>query len=309
MKRYRDLSSWLKERYGERVYKVSLTAATTCPNIDGTVGKGGCTFCNDAAYSPLNFNRREKPIPQQLSEGIEYLRKRHRTGKFISYFQSFTSTYGNRAELMEKFGQALDHPDVVGLALSTRPDSIDEQWAKDLASLGKGKVVWLELGLQSANNQTLQRINRCHTKEQFAEAVRMWKKNCEIPLCAHAVLGLPGETKPDAIESANFLAELPLDAVKIHNLHVVKGTQLAQEFLAGQYQPLTLEEYVDWTIAFLEATPPHFVIHRLNAHAPRHLTLAPDWSVNKLAIFNAVEKELERRDSWQGKKLGEDRKF
>ncbi len=303
MKRYRDLNSWLKEKTGYKVFKVSLSASTTCPNIDGKLATGGCTFCNDASYAPNTGPRRTKPIPQQLREGIEYIRRRHRSSKFIPYFQSYTSTYGDRKTLLEKFGASLDHPDVLGLALSTRPDCIDAQWAKDLAEIGRGKLCWIEFGLQTANDETLKRINRWHTKAQFGEAVKMWKENSDWPVCAHVVLGLPGETKEDILNTARYLAAQPIDAVKIHNLHVVKGTALAKEYLEGKYQPLSLEEYVDWTVSFLEQTPPHYIIHRLNAHAPRQLTLAPDWSVNKLAIFNAVEKEMERRNTWQGKEL------
>lgn len=301
--RYRSLSSWLKEKFGCRVFKISLTASTTCPNIDGTLAKGGCTFCNDTSFAPTQVKRRGKPIALQLKEGMEYVRRRHSTSKFIAYFQSFTSTYGNRKELLQKFKESIEHPEVVGFALSTRPDCIDEQWAKDLQELSKEKLCWIELGLQSANDETLKRINRWHTRAQFEEGVKILKTHSDLPICAHVVLGLPGETKKDAITTAKFLSTQPIDGVKIHNLHVVKGTALAKDFLEGRYQPLTLEEYVDWTVDFLELTPPHFLIHRINAHAPRTLTLAPDWSINKLAIFNAVEKELERRDSWQGKKL------
>lgn len=309
MKRYRDLNSWLKEKTGGRVFKVSLSAGTTCPNIDGTLATGGCTFCNDASYSPNTGPRKSKPIPQQLAEGIEYIRKRHRSPKFISYFQSFTSTYGDREVLLDKFRASLDHPEVVGFALSTRPDCIDEKWAKELTEIGRGKLCWIEFGLQTAKNETLKRINRAHTVEQFGEAVQMWKKNSDWPICAHVVVGLPGETKEDVLNTARYLAFQPIDAIKIHNLHVVKGTALAKEYLEGNYKPLTLEEYVDWTISFLELTPPQMIIHRLNAHAPRQLTLAPEWSVNKLAVFNAVEKEMERRESWQGKALGLPRPF
>lgn len=303
MNRYRDLNGWLKGQFGCKVFKVSLSAGTTCPNIDGTLARGGCTFCNDASYAPNTGSRRDKPIREQLAQGIEYIRKRHRVSKFMAYFQSFTSTYGDRSALLEKFKASLDHPDVVGLALSTRPDCLDERWARDLNELGK--ICWIEIGLQTAKDSTLKRINRAHTAAQFAQAVHMWKQNSTIPICAHVIIGLPDEIKEDVLNTAHFLADLPIDAVKIHNLHVVKGTELAQEYLAGGYKPLTLEAYVDWTIGFLELTPPHYIIHRVNAHAPRHLTLAPDWSVNKLGIFNAVEKEMEQRDSWQGKNFVE----
>lgn len=303
-KRYLDLNSWLKGRVGEKVFKVSLTASTTCPNIDGTLAKGGCVFCNDASYAPLNFNRREKPIFAQLKEGIEYIKRRHHASKFISYFQSFTSTYGDREALLKKFKESLEHPDVVGFALSTRPDCIDKRWAQDLTKLGNGKLCWIEFGLQSANDETLKKINRWHTARQFTEAVKMWKENSDWPLCAHVIIGLPGEKREEVLRTARFLASQATDGVKIHNLHVVKGTALAKAYLEGDYKPLTLEEYTSLAVDFLELTPPHVLIHRLNAHAPRHLTLAPEWSVNKLAIFNAVEKEMERRDTWQGKALG-----
>lgn len=271
--------------------------------MDGTLAKGGCTFCNDAAYAPL-LPRRTKPIAQQLAEGIAYVRKRHRTSKFIAYFQSFTSTYGEREVLLGKFRESVAHPDVVGFALSTRPDCLDEKWVKSLARLAKGKLCWLEVGLQTANDATLARINRWHTRKQFETAVQMIKTHSNLPVCAHTVLGLPGERRREVLETAIFLATQPIDGIKIHNLHVVKGTQLAEEFLAGRYTPLTLEEFAAWAADVLEVTPPQIVIHRLNAHAPRQLTLAPEWSVNKLAIFNAAEAEMKRRDSWQGKTLG-----
>lgn len=297
----------MKQRCGGRIFKISLTAETTCPNIDGTLAKGGCTFCNDAAYSPA-IRRRTKPVARQLAEGITYVRKRHRTSKFIAYFQSFTSTYGEREILLGKFRECLEHPDVVGFALSTRPDCLDEKWVKSLARLAKGsaegKCRWIEVGLQSASDTTLARINRWHTRKQFETAVQTLKAHGDLPVCAHIVLGLPGERRREVLETAIFLATQPIDGIKIHNLHVVKGTQLAGEFLAGRYTPLTLEEFTAWTADVLELTPPQIVIHRLNAHAPRQLTLAPEWSVNKLAIVNAVEAELKRRDSWQGKGLG-----
>lgn len=303
--RYRDLSSWLKRKYGSKVYKVSLTAATTCPNLDGTLAKGGCSFCNDAAYSPLALakNRRTQPIAVQLKEGVAYVKKRHKTPKFISYFQSFTSTYGDKKMLLEKFKESLNHPDVVGLALSTRPDCIDEAWVESLLDLGKNKICWIELGLQSASDTILAKINRWHTRWQFGEAMKILNRY-PIPVCAHAVLGLPGETREDVLETAQYLTTQPIQGIKIHNLHVVRGTALAKDYEKGVYIPLTLENFASLSADFLEQTPPQHLVHRLNAHAPKDLTLAPDWSVNKLAVFNAVENELKKRDTWQGKSLG-----
>lgn len=311
MKRYSDLSSFLKTKFGGRVFKVSLTAETSCPNIDGTLAHGGCTFCNDAAYSPLGIphfarERKGKPISLQLQEGIDYLKKRHKTGQCIAYFQSFTSTYGAKKELLRKFEESLEPSEVVGLALSTRPDCIDEEWALSLGKLFRRKFGWIELGLQSSNDQTLARINRWHTRWQFSQALQILKNAGDISVCAHVVIGLPGETRKEVMETARFLATQPIDGIKIHNLHVVKGTELAEEYRRGNFEPLSLERFASLAVDFLEWIQPQILIHRLNAHAPRHLTLAPDWSVNKLAIFNAVEAELARRECWQGKALGYD---
>jgi len=304
IKRYSDLSSWLKRQFDCRVFKVSLSAVTTCPNIDGSVASGGCTFCNDVSYAPNSTGRRSKTISEQLEEGIKYIQKRHRAAKFISYFQSFTSTHGDPKSLLSKFKESLDHPDVVGFALSTRPDSIDADWAVKLQELSEGKLCWIEMGLQTSNDATLSRVNRWHTRWQFGEALRIWKKHSSIPVCAHVVLGLPGETREDILETAHYLATQPIDGVKIHNLHVVKGTVLAEDYQKGIYKPPTLEKYADWVVDFVEHIPPHLLVHRMNAHAPRQLTLAPEWSVNKLGVVNAVEEALEQRNSWQGKALG-----
>lgn len=308
MKRYNDLSTWLKNRFGSKVYKVSLTASTTCPNIDGALATGGCSFCNNASYAPLSSGRRNQPISLQLKEGMDYVRRRHKTSKFIAYFQSFTSTYGDKRDLLLKFRESLEPPDVVGLALSTRPDCIDIEWARELSKLARGKLFWIEIGLQTANDRTLNRINRWHTRWQFGEALKILKYHGNFPVCAHAILGLPGEGREAMIDTAKYLATQPIQGVKIHNLHVVKGTPLAKKYEKGDYKPFSLKKYVQMCVDFLEYTPTNVLIHRLNAHAPKGLTLAPDWSVNKLAIFNAVEEELKRRDSWQGKTLGFERK-
>lgn len=303
MKRFRDLSTHLKMKFGGKVFKISLSAETTCPNIDGSLATGGCNYCNDAAFAPQQFQRRSKPVALQVQEAIDYVEKRHGTERYIAYFQSFTSTYGDIDLLMEKFRAAVEHPKVVGFALSTRPDCITREWAKRLAELLSHKPGWVELGLQTADNQSLARTNRWETKEQFENGLSLLKRE-GIEVCAHMVIGLPGEKRHSCLKTTRYLAALPIDGIKFHNLHVVKGTALAQTWRDGNYEPLTLEEYADICADCIERIPPSIVLHRFNAHAPRHLTLAPDWSINKLGVVNAVAAELERRDSWQGKGLG-----
>ena len=303
MKRYNDLNSFLKRKFGTKIFKVSLDSATTCPNIDGRLAKGGCTFCNDAAYSPTLTPRRSKTITEQIEHGAAYIAKRHQQAKAIAYFQSFTSTYGDRTLLKKKFLEAFHHPDILGFALSTRPDCLDEEWCEFFAELSAQKFFWIELGLQSSSNTSLAKINRWHTAEQFAESVWMAHRY-QLPVCAHWVLGLPEETEDCMLASCHYLASLPIDGIKFHNLHVVKGTPLAQDWKEGRFEPMTLENYAEITATCLEQLPPRVRVHRLNAHAPRHLTLAPEWSVNKLGILNAVEQRLEKNRTWQGKALG-----
>ena len=305
MKRYNDLSSHLKQQLGCKTFKVSLDIGATCPNLDGALAKKGCTFCNDAAFSPTLAQRRNKTITEQLEHGMAYVRKRHQNAQAIGYFQSFTSTYGDFDLLKKKFLEAAAHPAVMGIALSTRPDCLDTRWCEFFATLAQKKYFWIELGLQSSNHESLMAMNRWHTPEQFVQAIWLLKKY-GLHVCSHLLLGLPGETAQQMIQTTQFLGSLPIDGIKFHNLHVVKGTQLADRWRAGQYQPLTLETYADITVRCLELLAPRIVVHRLNAHAPRHLTLAPDWSINKLGVLNAVEQRLLEQNTWQGKTLGFD---
>jgi hypothetical protein len=233
---------------------------------------------------------------------MEYIKKRHGATKFISYFQSGTNTYAPVEKLRPLFFSAIDHPDVVGLAIGTRPDCVTSTHLELLEELSHKTMLWVELGLQSAHDKTLALLNRGHTVSDFANAVRFLKQK-NITVVAHVILGLPGETMKEMIETAAFLNELHIDGLKLHNLHVLKGTVLEGWYEEGNLKLPDLAAYASWVVDFLEHLDPSIVIHRVNGHAPRHLTVAPQWSINKLAIFNAVEEELERRDTWQGKKL------
>lgn len=298
--RYNSLNEALKNRFGCKVFKVSLDSGLGCPNRDGTIGTSGCAFCSEDSY--LTAVEYRKSIRETLEQGIEYVGRRHGAAKFISYFQSGTNTYGEVNKLRVIFETSIDHPDVVGLAIGTRPDCLTREHIALLKELSKKTMLWVELGLQSANDGTLKLINRGHTAGDFSDAVRLLKSE-NISAVAHVILGLPGESIDDMLKTAEVLNREDVDGVKIHNLHVLKGTQLEKLYNEGKIKIPDLETYAEWVASFLEHLKPSIIIHRVNGHAPRHLTVAPQWSVNKLAIFNAVERELERRNSYQGKRF------
>lgn len=302
-KRYNSLNAWLKNIFGERVFKVSLDASLSCPNRDGTFGVTGCAYCNLDSLFPATApdgSACNMSIEAQLKEGVEYMAKRHHAKKFISYFQSGSNTHAPATKLRPVFAAALNHDDVVGLAVSTRPDCIEDEHIELFRELSlKTKVLWVELGLQSAHDSTLGIIERGHDVACFTNALRRLQ-SAGIKVCAHVILGLPGENHQMMMETADYLTREKVWGVKIHNLHILKGTKFAGLYKAGKINIPTLEEYASWVADFLERLSPEIIIHRVNSHSPRSLTIAPEWSVNKLDIFNAVDRELEKRGSGQG---------
>ena len=303
--RYNSINALLSERFGERIYKVTLESGFGCPNRDNTKGRQGCSFCSAESLTPTTSIERAGPpgkISEQLKDGIEYVRKRHGAAKVIAYFQHGSNTYAPVAIAKEMFEQAIAHPAVVGLAISTRPDCIDAGYLAVFKALSARTMLWVELGLQSAHDETLNRIDRGHSVREFEDACSMLKSR-GIPVCAHVILGLPKETREMMIRTARFLTKVGVWGVKIHNLHVLKGTRMEREYNEGRTPLPDLETYAGWVSDFIENLSPEIVVHRLNAHGPRKLTVAPEWSVNKLAVMNAVHAELARRNSSQGNKL------
>ncbi|MFH1653008.1 MAG: TIGR01212 family radical SAM protein [Pseudomonadota bacterium] len=304
--RYNSLNDFLKVRFKERVYKIAVDANLGCPNFDGTIGKDGCSFCNLATLEPVITKGASSSfltshnIQDQVKFGIEYGRKRHNAKKFIAHFQSGSNTYAPLARLESVWSESIEHPDIVGLAISTRPDTLSKACVELIHEFSKRTFVWVELGLQSANDSTLKAINRGHSVNCFLEAYD-WLREYEIPTCAHVVLGLPGEEIEEFRETASFLNKHELWGVKIHNLHVLKDTLLEKKYADGKIKLPTLNEYSFWVRDFLEHLSERIIIHRFNSHSPRRFTIAPDWSINKLATLNAVHEELERHDSRQGK--------
>lgn len=299
--RYNSLNVFLRKQFGEKVYKVSLNGGFSCPNLDGYRSDEGCIYCNPASNMPEKTAGID--IKDQVVTGIANLKKRHGASKVISYFQHYSNTYASKKELMRLYEEAIDNKDVVGLAISTRPDCINEETIEVLSELKKRTFVWLEIGLQSAHNKTLQMLNRHHTVEDFTRAVGL-AHEASIMTCAHIILGLPLETKKEMLKTITYLADIKIGGVKIHNLHVLKDTRLEEMYNNGEFNVLTLEEYAGLVVDCLEHLPKEVLIHRFNGHSPRNLTVAPMWSVNKLGTLNAVHNELLKRDSWQGKMVG-----
>lgn len=298
--RYFAYGRHLRQVFGERVQKVSLDAGFTCPNVDGSVAVGGCVFCDNRSFSPSRRLPRTT-IAGQLDAGMELLRRRYRrVNKFIAYFQPATNTYAEVPRLREVYEQALAHPQVVGLAVGTRPDCVPEPVLALLEELAGRTYLSVEYGVQSIHDRSLVWMNRGHGYASFVDAVER-SRGRGFEICAHVILGLPGESREDMLATARELARLRVDSVKVHNLYVVRGTPLADQYEAGHVRLLERDEFVSLVVDFLELLPPETLVERVSGDAPPDYFLAPLWSLDKAALRLALERELVRRDTWQGK--------
>lgn len=295
---YRDFNSYLRQIFGCRVQKIIIDAGLSCPNRDGTVGWGGCIYCN-ARGSGSGAASRFQSISDQLKEGTYYLSKRYKAKKFLAYFQSFSNTYGSPDRLRHLYEEALSVPDVVGLTIGTRPDCVEDEILDYLGKLGKRYLVWLEYGLQSADNATLARINRGHDVKAFSDAVERTRQR-NLPICAHVILGLPGETRAEMLNTARFLATADIQAVKVHLLYVIRGTKLERWYQAGEYQCLSCEEYVSIVGDFLSLLPPELIIQRLTGDPHPEELITPLWALEKQANLNKIKAHMKSRGIFQG---------
>jgi len=295
---YRDLNTFLKEKFGEKVYKISIDAGFSCPNLDGKISESGCTFCNNLSILPKD-HKRDVNIEKQLEDGIEYMRKRHKSDKFIAYLQPYSNTYAGVDKLKRIYEPLITNEKVAGLAISTRPDCVDEKILDYIARVQEKKYLWLEFGLQSASNDTLKRINRGHSYEDFVKSFQMAASR-KIPVCVHIILGFPWESKDMMLSTVRELSDLGIFGIKIHALHILKGTGLYDDYLGGKVDLLSFDSYVNLVTDSLEILNPDIVIHRLTGEGPRELTAAPEWIFNKLKVINAVKAELVKRCSYQG---------
>ncbi len=298
---YFSLSEFLKARFGERVHKIALDAGLACPNRDGTRGVGGCIYCNERG-SGTGALARGLSISDQIEGSRARLSKRFKAHKFIAYFQSFSNTYAPLDVLESLYREALGHDDMVGLAVGPRPDCIDGDVLRLIRDVAGDRLVWLELGLQSASDETLRLINRGHTVKAFEEACVL-ARDFQIPVVAHVILGLPGEGMAQTRESALLLNRLGMFGVKIHLLYVIRGTRLAKMYELGEYSPLTREAYVDMAVDFLGHLDPNTVIHRLTGDPHPEELLAPAWALEKAQNMDALRRGLRARGVVQGSLL------
>jgi radical SAM protein (TIGR01212 family) len=293
----------LLHRYGARVHKLALHAGFTCPNRDGSKGRGGCTFCNNVSFSPGATGA--PSLAEQIAAGRAVVLKRTGARRFLAYFQAYTNTYDDVQRLGALYRQALTEPDVIGLSVGTRPDCVPDAVLDLLAGLrAEGYEIWLELGLQSAFDHTLDRVNRGHHFSDYRRAVRAARLR-GLPVCTHLIIGLPGEGRDAALGSLERVLDLGTDGLKLHPLHVVQHTSLAHQWRRGGYQPLSLDSYIGIAADLIERTPVDIVYHRVTGTASRDILLAPEWCSKKWIVLNGIERELARRGSRQGTLAGE----
>ncbi len=321
-KRYNSFVGYFKRKYGERLQKIVLDAGFTCPNRDGKVGRGGCTYCDNAAFHP-SYSTAGKSLHQQLDEGIEFHKVRYRTTEhYLAYFQSFSNTYAPLERLKQLYEEALMHPMVVGIVIGTRPDCVDEEKLDYLADLAHGRVLegWsreiagetrtspiviVEYGVESCYDSTLLRINRGHDFETACRSIRMTAER-GIDVGAHFILGLPGETKQMMLDSCALINELPLRSAKFHQLQIVKGTRMEKEYaeVPQDFERFSLDEYLDFFVDMLERLRPELFIERFVGEVPPRFVNETPWGlIRNVELLRLLEKRLEERDSWQGRKL------
>ena len=302
---FRDFSDYLSSRFPYKVQKISIDAGFSCPNRDGSKGRGGCTYCNNQSFSP-QYGKREKTITRQLEEGINFFSHKYPSMKYLAYFQSYTNTYDSTDKLIELYSEALSYPDVVGLVISTRPDCMTDELLDYLEKLNRQTFLLVEYGVESTLDRTLERVNRCHTWKDSQNAIR---KTIErgIATGAHLILGLPGESKDEILEHASRISALPLTTIKLHQLQIIKGTTMAREYLRNpsSFSLLLLDDYIDLCVSFVERLNPELYIERFASQSPKELLIAPDWGLKNYELTDRIIKRFDQRNTCQGKLYGQ----
>ena len=300
-KPYHSLDYELKRQFGQKIYKVSLDGGMSCPNRDGTVGTGGCTFCSQGGSGEFAVRRTGYP---DVWEQIEQAKTRvHRKisgeGKYIAYFQSYTNTYAPVDYLRTLFERAITHPDIVALSVGTRPDCLGDEVVALLKELNRQKPVWVELGLQTIHEKTAERIHRGYRLEVFEDAYRRLKE-AGLTVVVHVILGLPGETKEEMLETVDYLGKIPVDGIKLQLLHILKGSQMAAEYEKNPFSLMELEEYLDLILTYVARLPQSVVIHRLSGDGAKALLIGPAWSANKKLVLNRMMQKFRENGIFQG---------
>ncbi len=302
-RRFNAFSDSFRRSYGERMQKVSIDAGFTCPNRDGSKGEGGCTYCNNKAFNP-SYCIPSKSVTKQIDEGIEFHRKRYRrTGSYLAYFQAYSNTYASVGDLSDLYNEALRHKDIKGLVIGTRPDCINTEILDLLKELSARCILLLELGIESCYDKTLIRINRGHTFRDAVEAL-LASASRGLSTGAHFIFGLPGETREEMLGMAEIISELPLNSVKFHQLQIIKGTKMEEEFNSNpsEFEIFTWDDYLDFIIKFLERLNPSIVVERFSGEAPPRYLSKEVWGKKRTdQIVGLIEKRLEELDTWQGR--------
>lgn len=304
MNRYLNYNTVLKAEFSERIQKISINAGFTCPNRDGSKGQGGCTYCNNQTFSP-EYCKPTKSVSQQIEEGIAFFHHKYQSQLYFAYFQSYTNTYDKIENLTKIYEEALSHPKIIGIVVGTRPDCVSDELLDYFAELSKKYYVMIEYGIESTDDATLEFINRGHN---YISAVEAINKTAEkgLNVGAHLILGLPFEDKEKIMLHAKRISELPLTAIKLHQLQLVKGTKMAKQFEQNPhwFHLYTANEYIDLVIDFLEYLNPKIAIERFVSQSPKELLIAPDWGLKNFEFVHKLEKRLEERNTWQGKIYG-----
>jgi len=299
VKLYNDYNSYLKEKFGQKVYRIGLDAGFSCPNRDGTKGYGGCAYCNETG-SRSSYTEPGRPVAEQLKQRIQYLKTNKGAQKFIAYFQAFTNTYAHPEVLKRTYDNVLGFEEIVGISIGTRPDAIDRDKLEIISSYKKRYDVWIEYGAQSTHDRTLAGINRGHKFCDFVDAVGVTKE-FGISICAHIIVGLPGESRNDIIDTAKKLSSLKINGVKIHLLHILKGSKYEQLYREGKIKVMGQGEYSEAVCDFLEHLSRDIIIQRLTGQGAKQYHAAPDWAHDKTATIRQIEETLKTRKSFQGK--------
>ncbi len=299
--RYTEFSSFLKRHFEGKVQKISVNAGFTCPNRDGSIGRGGCTYCNNHTFNP-DYCCNGKSLVRQLEEGKEFFSRKYPAMRYLAYFQAYTNTYAGMEELKVKYLDALSVDGVVGLVIGTRPDCVSNELLDWLAELHRTAFVLVEYGVETVDNAVLKDINRGHTFACSSDAIRRTAER-GIPVGAHMILGLPGESREQMLAQADELSKLPLDTLKLHQLQLIRGTRMAEDFAANpeKFVLPTPAEYADLVVDYLERLDDAVAVERFASQSPEQLLIAPKWGLKNYEFTELVKRRLEERDTWQGR--------
>ena len=295
---YNDYGTWIRRQFPYRVQKISIDAGFTCPNRDGRISTGGCIYCDNRTFNPSYCQRRHS-VTQQLEEGKRFFAHKYPDMKYLAYFQAFTNTYAPLAQLKALYEEALQVEDIVGIVIGTRPDCVSDELLDYLAALNQRTFVLVEYGVESTNNDTLLRINRGHSFEQSCDAIKRTKQR-GLLTGAHIILGLPGEDAAESLRQASVISSLPIDILKIHQMQIIRGTRLAEEFAANPFHIYTVDEYIQLIAEYIQRLRPDLILERFVSQSPKELLIAPHWGLKNYEFTNLLVNYLKQNKIYQG---------